>query len=426
MGLRGGIAAAIAVPLIAACASPSEPVTSPPETTSGSEASTVPAPEPEPAILAPPDVEGAIEEFRAYVGTKPSPEELRWRIEDLAALRNPRVVPALSRLVKDSSMEDATREAAARFLVEQGDPHALRTLRQLADQKDVEIDHPRVFVALLHEMGECDPEQSHEWLLKVGKKFLTKDADIARAAFSSASRQVTGEVVDELIRCAEWAHHAAKRGDGPDTTSCGAVESHLHFLLEQITGVHLTDSREWRRWWNEIRKIWKPPVPVDRGEPEVGAKGTFADRNYGYSVALPWGEWRLRQGSDGDAYLTMDVPDADRRSAWCELHIYETRTFMEKRPEQIAESWRLQHESKFREITKAVWKRRVEVSDREAVEQILVGLHKEHGRVELRNLFVERDGVMYGWICGRRLGAIDSRRHGLGIDLVLGSFKLTP
>ena len=428
MGMRAGGAAAVGILLISACATPPEPAAPVPEPAPSAESAPAPAPAVEPpppsaTITNPPDVDAAVAEFRAFLKTEPAPQDLRRRVEDLAAHRDPRVVDALAGVVRNPRISDASREAAARLLVEQGDPHVLGTLQQLADTKHLAEEHPSVLVALLEEMGECDPKQTHEWLLKMGKKHMSRDAGIAGAAFRGASRHATREVVDELIRAMEYAKHAAADQGDQATTTPAEIESRLGAILEEMTGVYHVDTDAWRRWWSENQKTWTPPVSAGEGEPEVGVFGKFTDAVYGVSVDLPRRNWRLRKPSEwGHFVLAVEVPDGDQRAAWCELYIYETRLFAQKTPPQIAETWRLNNVLKFRELNVAEWDGKATVSGCAGVEQRLIGLHKELGRVELRNRFVERDGVMYYWVCGRRLGADPS--HGAGVALVLDSFEL--
>jgi hypothetical protein len=195
-------------------------------------------------------------------------------------------------------------------------------------------------------------------------------------------------------------------------------------IMKKMTGENINDVKIWREWWNGKKKSgWKPPAPGETKSEDLSKVELYKDPAYGFDVRRPNKAWFFRKGTaENGPHITLEALDEGQRAAWCELLIYETKGIKEKRPEQIAQSWRDNNEPKFRDLKEAVWDKKCTYGGADGVEMILVGQHKELDAVAMHNVFVEDGGMMYYWICVWKSGKPASMKE--DIEEILRSFKL--
>jgi len=367
-------------------------------------------------------VDDAVKAFEDYLNTNPDSQGLRNQIAELGLKKDPRVAKALLPLLKGRKYDDEVKIAVAQSIGKQGDKAVVATLKTMADAKDIEKEKPKLLAALLEGIGDVDAKANYEFLMKIGKKQLDYSADVAGAAFRAASGHVTAETVDDMIMQLTAADYVTTKDNPVKAAARNGTKPVLIEILKKITGQDIGDLKIWKEWWDKNKKTWKPAAVGESAEQDLSKIELYSDAAYGFEVKRPNKAWIMRRNKGGQHYLTLEVMDEGQKAASCELFVYGTKTYKEKKPEQIAQNWRDNNEPKFRDLKDAEWDKKCTYGGAKGVEMILVGQHKDDGAVQMHNVFVEQGEVMYYWICTWRSGKPASMKD--DIEEVLKSFKI--
>ncbi|MCK6481265.1 MAG: HEAT repeat domain-containing protein [Planctomycetes bacterium] len=275
-------------------------------------------------------VDQALQEFDEYVHGRPGPAAVARRVLRLGLLKDPRVAAAFLPLLDRGSLE--VRVAVARVIGDQKDPSVGDLLLRMADQKRTR-EEPEFLAALLDGIGDAVPGSHAEDHVDLGKKWLDRDARVAAAAFRSAARWVTAEVVADLVKQLERA--AVPTPDAGKAAARAATRTALVDLLQRITGRGLEEPGQWEEWWRDHRKGWRA---------DGGAQARLAplwreilrDPERGYELARPGPDWVLQEFGTGQPRATAARVAAPGEEVWVAVSVMDRKTFELKSPEAWA------------------------------------------------------------------------------------------
>jgi len=368
-------------------------------------------------------IDDAVKSFEDYLKTNPDSQGIRNQVAELGLKKDPRVAKALIPLLRSPKYDDDVKIAVAQCIGEQGEPSVVSLLKAMADAKDIEKEKPKLLAAILEGIGDCDAKRNYDFLMKIGRKQLDYNAEIASAAFRAASLHVTAETVDDMLKQLTSADYVTTSDNAVKRAARGATKPVLIDILKKITGQDISDLKIWQEWWSDNKKSWKPPVPGEEKNQDLSKIEVYKDPAYGFEVRRPNKAWFFRRHAGGSGpYLSIEAMDEGQKAAWCDLFVYGTKTYKEKKPDQIAQSWRDNNEPKFRDLKESTWDKKCSYGGSSGIEQILVGQHKEWDSVSIHNVFVEEGEVMYYWICVWKSGKPASMKE--DIEEVLKSFKI--
>ncbi len=396
----------------ASCASAPEP---PGEVPEAAVEPAEPAPEREPPTT---DPVVALQEFLA---TRPETGEILQRVVQLGMSEDPRAVQAIASILRRPGFEDCVYEFACVHIVDHGGPVAGKALAKFADSR-LASTNPRLMVRALEAIGVADPDGQYPFLLKVGRKHLDRDAEVAIAAYKAAAGHVTPDSVDDFVKELQVAD-AVRPRDTEQQRACRAeVRQVLDLCLLRMTGRYIDDARVWLKWWKDNRKTWMPLEPGEEHSIDINASDTFVDDAYGIVIKKAnktW--WFLKDKADFHGIVTIEALDEGQRAAWIEISAEETRNLKSETPEAYAEETRGSIEPRFRDIRRADWTKKGSYGGLKGIEQVVEGVHKDYDLVQMRNVFLEKRGVMYVfrtiWKSGKKASLKDD------IETMLDGFR---
>ena len=407
---------AVAVEPEPAAPRPPDPTPEPQPVTVPAEGTAPPPPEPEDD-----PVERAIVVFKEYLKTNPDSQGIRNQVAELALLKSEKVVEPLMGLLK-SSKDDEVKIAVLQAVGKQGVKSVGARLMAMADSKPFD-DKPKLIAAALEGAGDADAAGQYKELLKFAKKYYDRDADITCSALRAASHHVTRETVDDFIQALKRASYVKEGEDPRKMAARAAAKPVLTELLKRMTGKSIDDPKGWTVWWSDNKKTWKPAVvPADPPRESVGPD-SVTDVALGFEIRRPSSAWSLRQHRRDSLCVSLEAIRDGERAAWVEMYAVGTAYFKEKTPTDWAEMVRGRLAGAFEPTGTPEWGKPCTFSGVAGVEQALDGVHRTHGSIRMRNVFLEKDGVMYYMLCIWRNGA----REGLEADVaaILESFRFT-
>ncbi|MCK6481267.1 MAG: HEAT repeat domain-containing protein [Planctomycetes bacterium] len=366
-------------------------------------------------------VDDAVKNFEDYLKNKPESQGLRNQIAELSLKKDPRVAEALKPLLKHK--DDDVKIAVAQNIGKQGDPKIVPILKQMIDMKDMD-EKPKVMAALIEGVGDAAPKANYEFLIKLAKKYLDQNQDIASAAYRAAANWVTAETVDDLVAELGRADYVTQNDNAVKKASRGACRPVIQDLLKKITGQNISDVKIWKEWWDKEKKTWKPPVSGTGEKKDINASDEFSDSAYGFVIKRPSRAWLFRKQEGNNPYLVLEALDEGQRAAWIDLTVLGTKNLKSRTADAMAEEWKGILEGKFRDIKEgAEWAKKTRVSGKNAVEQILFGAHKDFDAVAMHNVYMEEGEVMYMFHCYWKSGKPQALKD--DIETILKTFKLT-
>jgi hypothetical protein len=360
--------------------------------------------------------------FKEYLKTNPDSQGIRNQVAELALLKNEKVVEPLMGLLK-TSKDDEVKIAVLQAVGKQGVKSVGAKLMAMADSKPFE-DKPKLIAAALEGAGDADAAGQYKELMKLAKKYMDSNGDIACAGFRAASLHVTRDTVDDLIKELGRADYTTTSDNAQKRAARGAAKPVLIDILKKITGKGIDDVKVWNEWWGDNKKTWNPPSAADKGKPkDLNSTDTFTDDAYGFEIKKPNKAWAFRKQEGGGAYLTIEASEEGQRAAWIDVFVLGTKNYKEKTPEQYAKSVRENLEGKFRDLKTAEWDKRGMWGGEKSVEHVLIGQHKDFDSIRMHNVFVERSEVVYYAICAYKSGKKASLES--DIEEALKTFKIT-
>ena len=367
-------------------------------------------------------VEEACKEFTEYLKTNPDSQGIRNKIADLALKHDPKVADVLMPLLHNPKYDDDVKIAACQALGKQGKKEIGAQLLAYAQSKPVE-EKPKLFAAALEGAGEADAKGNYADLIKIAKKYLDTNGDIACAGFRAASLNVTRDSVEDLIKALESSDAALKANAASKRAPHDAAKPVIMDCLKKMTGQEYNDVKAWVKWWGDNKKTWDPPVPGKDKPKDLNASDVFGDSVLGYEVKKPNKRWTFRKPDSG-ANIVLEALDEGQRAAWCEILVQETKHMKSQTAEALAKELRDQYEPKFRDVKAGSdWERPCVYGGVKGIEQVVTGQHKDFDAVHLHNIFLVKSGYAY------RIESIykSGKAASLETDLeeILKGFRLT-
>ncbi len=315
-------------------------------------------------------------------------------VAELGLLKDPRVVPALRPHLSHPSID--VRVAVAAAIGEQRDPSVAPLLLSLfSKEEDRKEPEPRFLAALLEGVGEADSKRHFKPLSKAAWKWMEKDLQVCRAAAGALARARTPDAVGELVDLVEKAD--VRRLDQADDSAWEKdFEATVDFLggeLRKATGKGIKNVKDWRDWWRENRKTWKPPSALDEAKPKD--PDLFVDPAGKFTVRRPSVAWGWRESKNLTVWAELQVEG--RAAADFAVRSESTSALAAQTPGAMADEWKPKIEEDFKEIMKEGTRYGVKTkfAGASAVMHEIHGRHAEHGMCTLRWVFVVKDGVSY-------------------------------
>jgi HEAT repeat protein len=356
-----------------------------------------------PAARAEDNVDEKVKEFQEYLKTNPDSQSLRNHIADLALLKKPQVADALMPLLKNPKLDDDVKIAVCQSVGKQGKPAVAAILMGLADSKTWE-EKPKLRAAALEGVGEADAKTNYKELLKLAKKYLPTNGDIAIAAIKSCSLLVTHDSVEDLVTMLGVISGGLKASEASKRPHYDAERPVLIECLKKMTGLDYGEPDVWKRWWDDNKKTWEPSVPGKDKPKDLNASETFADAALGFSIKKPSKRWTFRKADSGPV-ITLEALEEGQRAAWCDVFVQSTKNMTSKTPEALAKEIRDHVEPKFRDIKPGfVWDKPCSYGGAKGVEHIVVGQHKDFDAVHVHNVFLVKSEMSYRFECYYKSG----------------------
>lgn len=252
------------------------------------------------------------------------------RIKSLERRRDKRVDEALLGIVRTSKIDRVAAEAM-RVLGARRDGDYLRWARsRLGDKKMVEEQNPR-FCAMLDSLppaGEALRPFLGELATCIDKYVKTRSEVTTRCIAAYAAVCSDKQVVPRLIRLLEDVEGAEGGGGGggggggtrPEAdigrvsgggsdprANIQAAKDAIHQALKKITAADGGSVLDWKRWWFNNEKTFRPPTP----EPDWANLEEYVDSWFGLTLKKPavgksWG-WEKCPYTGGRARMRCTV-----------------------------------------------------------------------------------------------------------------------
>lgn len=360
--------------------------------------------------------------FKEYLKTKPEAGGLKNQIAELGGCKDKAVVDVLMPLVRDPKMDEEVKVTILQTVGKQGDKAIAATLLTMIDSKPWE-EKPKLIAAALEGVGDADAAGRYDDIIKLAKKYLDSNGDIAIAGYKAASLHVSRESVDDFIKELGRSDYTTNKDSAPKRAARAAAKPAIIECLKKMTGKNIDDVKVWVDWWNDNKKTWVPPGAAGKEKPkDLNASDKFVNDAPPFEISKPNKVWTFREGGGNGHVLTIEASDDGQRAAWVEVIVQGTKNLKSKTPELYSKEVRETLEAKFRDLKVAEWEKKSTISGQKAIEQILHGQHKELDAVHMRNCFVEEGGVMFALMCTFKTGKKASLET--DIDTIIASFKI--
>jgi hypothetical protein len=371
-----------------------------------------------PAVRA--GAEEDVKEFEDYLKTKPESQALRNRIADFCLRPDKAKVKVLMSVLRNPSYDDDVKVTVCQNIGKMGEPSVAGALMHIFDAKENE-DKTKLRAAALEGAGDANAKGLFKELIKIGKKYVGTNGDLASAAYRAASVHVTRDCLEEVMKGLETvtpgsmdAKAASKR------PHFDAVRPVLISILKKMTGLDYGEPEAWKRWWDENEKTWTPPDPNAK-EADLNASMEFKDVALGFQISRPNKRWLFRKGSGTTHVLTIEVLEEGQRAAWVEIYAQQSKNMKSQNAEALAKEVRDGLETKFRDFKEANWEKPCQYGGVRGVEQILVGRHKDLDAIHVHNVFLYENNFAYRIECTYKSGKQASFQNDL--EEVIRSWK---
>jgi hypothetical protein len=325
-------------------------------------------------------------------------------IEELAGSGNPGASKAISRYMTDRST--AVKVAAIKAIGTLKEKKYYGKLMGLMKAYDKE---PKVLAAVLQAIGEYGNRASLKELVKLAKKWLYKDSEVASTAARAIGKIPTRDAVDALIELMDltFPSQAGSSSGG----SGKAVSAETRKLLEEsrpavleglqtLTGWDFRHPAAWKKFWDMEGRRWKP---ADK-DPDFTKIETWRDPGYGFEITKPADRWEMARGKDlGKDYeeyriVVRQIDEGMVRAyvyVWAAENVwgYTTQSRADKSMDHYKETWEDVKEESFKE-------KEIKVGRVSGIEQTFTGMDAAKNVCSIRNRYFvvgEMVFIVYGW-----------------------------
>jgi len=366
-------------------------------------------------------VDDKLNAFKEYLKTNPDAQGIKNQVADLCSnCKDERTVEVLMPLVRNPKTDEDVKVTILENVGKLGVKSVAGTLMALADSKPWE-EKPKLMAAAYRGAGDADAEGQYKGLIKVAKKYLDSNADIATAAFQAASLHVTRDTVDDFIKALATSDAALQTNAVSKRAPHDACKPVIMDCLKKMTGQTINDPKAWFDWWKTYGKTWSPPAPGKDKPKDLNATDTFSDQGYGFEIKKPNKAWSFRPGDGRAMVVRIEALEEGAPAAWVEIIVQGTKNLKSNTPELYAKEVRDGLEPKFRSLKEADWDKKCMYGGLKGIEHILNGQHKDLDAIHMHNVFVDRSGIMFAFTCVYKSGKKASLES--DIEDILKSFN---
>jgi hypothetical protein len=341
------------------------------------------------------EVAKKLEEFKEYLKTNPDSQGIRNQIADLSLLKAPEVAEALMPLLRNPKYDDDVKIAVCQAVGKQGKKEIGAVLLNMADGKPWE-EKPKLRAAAIEGAGDADAKANYKELMKIAKKYLPTNGDIAIAALRGCSQYVTRDTVEDMLAELTVVSSGLKASEAAKRPHYDAERPVIMELLKKMTGLDYGEPAAWKRWWDENKKTWEPPVPGKETKKDINASDTYSDSALGlYEIRKPNKRWTFKQTGTGPA-VTLEALEEGQRAAWCDVFIQGAKNMKSQSAEALAKEVRDLIEPKFRDIKPgSTWEKPCSYGGVKGIEHVVTGQHKDFDAIHMHNVFLFENGFAY-------------------------------
>jgi hypothetical protein len=339
-------------------------------------------------------VDDKVNAFKEYLKTNPDSQGIRNQIADLALAKSEKVVEPLLGVIRNPKYDDDVKVAALQAVGKQNVKTVAATLMGMADGKPWK-EKPKLIAAAYEGAGDADADGQYKELIKVARKFLDTNGEIASSAFRAASLHVTRDSVDDFIKALESSDAALQQNAASKRPHHDACKPVIMDCLKKMTGKTMNDVKAWVDWWKTADKTFAPPTPGKDKPKDINASDVFTDDGYGFEIKKPNKAWSFRPGDGRSMVVRLEALEEGSPAAWVDVFVEGTKNLKSKTPEAFGKEIRDTLEPKFRTLKEAEWDKKCTYAGLKGIEHVLNGQHKDLDAIHMHNVFVDKAGIMF-------------------------------
>jgi hypothetical protein len=344
-------------------------------------------------------------------------------IEELAATGNAGAAKAISKFMNNRST--AVSVAAIKAL---GTLKDKKSLGKLLGMIKPNKDKPKVLAAVAVSVGEIGGKQGLDPLVKLAKKWLAKDWEVASAAATGLGKIPNKTSVDELIKLLDLTYpkQSADGGSIGQATRDLLAKSRPAIMkgLSELTGWDFEEPRAWKNFWEAKQKSWKP------GSKEIKWADIkkWEDPGYGFVITKPDKKWEIARAQAvriqlGFYELNSDEQRIMNAAVWVsayDLSNYKSLTAAQKADQKT--DW---YKSNWKDVKEETFIRndRYRVGKLTGILLEFTGQDSAGNIMKQKNVYFVHDNFMYEIGTWRRSGTKPELKD--QVEKAIQSFRLT-
>jgi hypothetical protein len=344
-------------------------------------------------------------------------------IEELAASGNKGAAKAIGKHM--NSRSTAVSVAAIKAIGELKEKSFLgKLLGMIKPNKD----KPKVLAAVAVAIGEYGSKKGLDPLVKLAKKWLPKDWEVASAAATGIGKIPNKTSVDELIKLLDMTYPKQSQDGGSigQATRDLLAKSRPAIMkgLSELTNWDFEEPRAWKNFWEAKQKSWKP------GKKEIkwSELKKWEDPGYGFVIDKPNKAWEIHKGENVRIQISFYELNSDEQrimnsSIWVsayDLSNYKSVTAAQKADQKT--DW---YKSNWKDVKEETFVRdeRFRIGKINAIMLKFTGQDSAGNIMKQKNVYFIHDNFMYEIGTWRRSGTKPELEQ--EVDKAIKSFRLT-
>lgn len=284
-------------------------------------------------------------------------------------------------------------------------------------------DDPEVLAAVLEAIGELGDKRAKKDLIDVAKKWLPRDARVAKAAIIGIGKIPARENVDELIKLMDMTFPSLPSNSSKSIsteTRKTLADSRPAILeaLSTLTGWDFDDPRAWERFWENEGRRWKP----GQEKPDLTKIDEWEDPGYGFKLEKPSDKWVFTR-PDGTR-ISLQRGHEGVIQAQVYVQAYDMKNYAAMTADAKAAELMDRYKNSWKDIKEdSIVREPVRVGRDKGVAQSFTGMDSNGNTMKVREIILVKDEFMYvvhGWV---RTGLDDEIFQDVG--KIIDSFQFT-